>query len=117
MDKNQTEKDRLFKWACENFTKDSTENVFTPIKKGPDSYYEKVENKEYIRAYDPDTAADIKRELSFLWKGDRHNREIYEQVKTICTVACMKNKNPERRENMTVQDKQAKQLKPFIYQF
>lgn len=117
MDKNQTEKERLFKWACENFTKDRTENIFTPIKKDSDSYYEKAENKEYIREYGLDTAADIKQELLSLWRGDVQNSEIYEQVKTICTVACMKSKNSERRGNVAVQDKHKKQLKPFIYQF
>lgn len=117
MNKNQTEKDRLFKWACDNYTNDRTENIFTPIKKDSDSYYEIAENREYIREYGPDNAADIRQELSSLWGRDRHNSEIYEQVKTICTVACMKNKNPESMEKVAVQDKQKKQLKPYIYQF
>lgn len=117
MDKNQTEKDRLFKWACENFTNDRTEDVLTPIKKDANSYYEKVENREYIREYGPDNAADIKQELSSLWGRDTHNSEIYEQVKMICAVAIMKNKNPENMEKVAVQDKHKKQLKPFIYQF
>lgn len=117
MDKNQTEKDRLFIWACENYTKDREKDIFAPINKDSDSYYKKVENKEYIREYEPDTAADIKQELSSLWNKDKHNSEIYEQVEKICTVACVKNKNPESLKKVEVQDKPKKQLKPFIYEF
>lgn len=114
MDKNRTEKEKLYKWACENSTKDRVDAIFSPVIKEAGSYYEKVENREYIREYEPETAVDIKQELSSLWGKDRFGDKVFEQIKTVCTVACMKN------ENRTVYDEQIihnkEQLKPYIYQ-
>lgn len=115
MDKNITEKDKLYRWACENSTKDRTEAIFSSVIKNSDSYYEKVENKKYIREYEPETAVDIRQELSSLWGEDRCSDEVFEQIKTVCTVACMKNKNRAVYDEQVIHNK--KQLKPYIYQF
>lgn len=117
MDKNRTEKERLFQWACEHATKDRTENIFTLINKDSDSYFEKVENKEYLKEYEPDTAVDIKQELSSLWENDKNNDGAYEQVTLICAAACMKNKHLIVYDETTQQENSKKQLKPYIYQF
>lgn len=113
MDKNKTEKEKLYQWACQYFTEDRKESVFTPVQKEIDSYYEHVENREYIREYEPETARDIKEELSSLWNQE----EMLKQVKIICTVACMKNSNKVRVGESSVYEKDEKQLKPYIYEF
>ena len=112
MDKNISEKEKLYKWACQYTSKDRTESVFTPVMKECSSYYESIKNTDYIHEYNFDTVNEIKQELSSLWKED----EIFGQAALICSVACMKNKNilsPQKKdahENM-------KQLKPYIYHF
>lgn len=113
MDKNRSEKDKLYQWACECSTKDKIENIFTPINKEINSYWKHIENREYIKEYRPDTADDIKEELSALWNDD----EILKQVQLICTVACMKNKNQAGMTERTEHEIKGKQLKPYIYEF
>lgn len=115
MDKNKMEKDKLYQWASENSTKDRVDAIFSSIIKDADSYYEKVENREYIREYGPETAVDIKQELSSLWGKNRCSDDVLEQIKTVCTVACMKSKNQAVHDEQVVQKKE--QLKPYIYQF
>lgn len=113
MDKNRTEKEKLYQWACKFSQNDRIKSIFTPVKKECDSYYENVENREYIREYEPETAHDINEELLSLWDKD----EILEQARLICTVACMKNKDREVLDETTVYKKSKKQLKPYIYEF
>lgn len=115
MDKNIMEKDKLYQWACENSTKARVDAIFSSVIKDADSYYEKVENREYIREYEPETAMDIKQELSSMWEKDRCSDEVFEQIKTVCTVACMKNKNRKVYDEQVIHNK--KQLKSYIYQF
>lgn len=113
MDKNKTEKEKLYQWACKFSQKDIVESIFTPVRKECDSYYKKVENREYIREYEPETAHDIEEELLALWNKD----EILAQAKLICIVACMKNKNRAVLDEMAVYKKDEKRLKPYIYEF
>lgn len=117
MDKNKTEKDKLYQWACGHFTEDRMYSIFTPIQKDSVSYYETVQNKDYIKEYEPETAADIKQELSFIWEKKGKNDEVLDYVKTICTVACMKNKNLIIHDESNTQNSGKKQLIPFIYHF
>lgn len=113
MDKNRLEKDKLYQWACEYSIKDRTENIFTPINKEIKSYWKHIENREYIQEYKPDTANDMKEIFSALWADD----EILKQVETICTVACMKNKNQTDKSEQIAYETKEKQLKPYIYEF
>lgn len=115
MDKNKTEKDKLYQWACENSTKAMMDAIFSSITKDTDSYYEKADNREYIREYEPETAVDIKQELSSLWEEDGCSNEVFKQIETVCTVACMKNKNREVYDKQVIHNKE--QLKPYIYHF
>lgn len=117
MDKNKTEKDKLYQWACDHFTKDRMYSIFTPIQKDSVSYYETVQNQEYIREYEPETAADIKQELTSIWENTGENDEVFDYVKTICMVACMKNKNLIIHDKSDMQNCGKKLLKPFIYHF
>lgn len=116
MDKNKTEKDKLYQWACDHFTKDMMYSIFTPIQKDSVSYYEIVQNKEYIKEYEPETAADIRQELSSIWENADKNDEVFNKVKTICTVACMKNKNLIVPDESIREESSKKQIKPYIYQ-
>lgn len=116
MDKNKTERDKLYQWACENSTKARMDAIFSSVTKDADSYYEKVENREYIREYEPETAVDIKQELSSLWEKDGCSDEVFEQIKTVCTVACMKNKHLHFYDEEKRQGSYKEQLKPYIYQ-
>lgn len=113
MDKNRSEKEKLYQWACECSTKERTENIFTPIDKETSSYWKPVENREYVQEYKPHTANDIKEQLSALWEND----EILKRVQIICTVACMKNKNHADMSERTAHETKGKQLKPYIYEF
>lgn len=117
MGKNKTEKDKLYQWACDHFTKDRMHSIFIPIQKDSVSYYEVVQNKEYIREYEPETATEIKQELSSIWKNADKNDEVFDHVKTICTVACMKNKNLSIHDESNMQNSGKKLLKPYIYHF
>lgn len=116
MDKNKTEKDNLYQWACDHFTEDSMYSIFTPIQKDSVSYYETVQNKEYIKEYEPETVADIRQELLSLWGNADKNDEVFDKVKTICTVACMKNKKLGVPDESIRKESNTKQIKPFIYQ-
>ena len=113
MDKNRSEKDKLYQWACECSTKDRTENIFTPINKEINSYWKHIENREYIQEYKPDTVNELKEKFSALWEND----EILERMQIICTVACMKNKNQTDLSARTAYETKEKQLKPYIYEF
>lgn len=113
MNKNETEKDKLYQWACEHSTKDRKESIFTPVNKECRSYYEYIINKDYIREYEPDNAQDIKKELISMWEKN----EIFDHIQLICTVACMKNKYVAATEKAVEHEKSGKQLKPYIYEF
>lgn len=113
MNKNKTEQRKLYEWACRNSTEERKQSIFTSINDGQDTYYEEVANQEYIREYGPETAEDIRLELSKLWGND----ETFGEVLTICTVACMKNKNAPVEGENAKKKSEKKELKPYIYQF
>lgn len=115
LDINQGEKDKLYQWACDNYSKELEEKYFTKIDKACDSYFEKKSlQAEYCIEYHFQTVPELQGELDIMWKDD----DIMRQIERVVLVAFMKNK-PKMWEIDEVEDKGKKmeQLRPFIYNF
>lgn len=114
MDKNQREKDFLYKWASEN----SNKYCFSGMDQEKESYFIKREEKpnSYIREYKFESLPELKRELDILWG----NNDTLEKVKKIIGVAALKNKpSVIIQEQVKAEEKRdtGDKLPVFIYNF
>lgn len=109
---NSLEKEKIYKWACRNHTKEIEDRYFTKIDKNSESYFEKkIYPIEYCYEYTFQTVVELRSALSALWKDDSIMEEIYQVV----LVAAMKNK-PSSVDEDDVLEKMG-EIKPFIYNF
>ena len=116
-DKNQTEKDKLYEWACSCVTREIKEKYFPAIDREAKSYYEERDSRQkagYCREYTYETVPELKAELASLWDGDAGMVQIEKAV----LVAAMKNK-PSKETTAVPEEvsEKMKELTPFIYNF
>lgn len=110
MDKNQSEKKKLYDWACAN-SKELKNNVFTLIDKNMESYFNKVKQTSYIDEYNVCNAEDIKKQiLNLVWE-----REEYSDLEKVLLVACLKNRPDTERLGLV--DNTQEEIPSFIYNF
>lgn len=111
-DINQLEKEKIYQWACENYTEEVESRYFTKIDKSCRSYFEETACPgEYCKEYNFQTVDELRRELSVLWKEDMVMERIFQAV----LVAAMKNK-PSMADGSGLSGKM-EEVKPFIYNF
>lgn len=114
-DINQLEKEKIYQWACDNYTEEIKEKYFTKIDRECDSYFEsRIYSEKYCREYSFQTVVDMRNVLSELWRDD----VIMEKVSQIVLVASMKNKPSRekgRHSENTLGEKET--IKPYVYNF
>ena len=110
MDKNQSEKKKLYDWACAN-SKELKNNFFTLIDKNMESYFNKVKQTSYIDEYNVCNAEDIKKQILNLVQ----EREEYSDLEKVLLVACLKNRPDTERLGSV--DNTQEEIPSFIYNF
>lgn len=114
IDRNQSDKEKMYQWACDKHTEELEEKYFTKIDKACESYFEKKLSQEtYCREYCFQTMPELRSELEAMWGND----EAMEQVEKAVLVAAMKNKPRVKCDGQSEREVQTDQLSPFIYSF
>lgn len=112
MGKNQKEKQMLYEWGMNHYSKD----IFVQPDQTKESYFLQRPDDVYLKEYQFDTLPDFIEELEGLWIND----ETMESIKKVIAVAAMKNKpvkmdeNNKQRKNQMDQDEE---LPVYIYNF
>lgn len=111
-DINRLEKEKLFQWACDNYTEGRENRWFPSSDKHCSSYFEEgISADENCREYTFQTAGELRKELLAMWEDDA----VMEQICTVVLVASMKNK-PSEAVDDTISEETG-YLEPYIYSF
>ncbi len=112
MDKNDKEKQMLYEWAVNDYSKD----VFLHSDHRRDSYFLQRTENLCIREYMFETLPELMEELNILWEND----EIMESIKRVIAVAAMKNKptkSDDENGQKNGQEVTDEKLPTYIYNF
>lgn len=114
MNVNQSEKDRIYQWACENDTRELQYAYFIKFGEECRSCFEKRPYQSgYCREYMFHTMPQLRNELDEMWEDN----EIMGQIKKAMLVASMKGKSREEEKNNGSKEERKEQISPYIYNF
>lgn len=113
MDKNQLEKENIYKWGSEHTCKEMVETYFTKIDKSMQTYFIPRESTDFLTSYEFETLPELEILLDELWKEEKFMKDI----EKICLIAAMKNKPTHTEKNKSGNINPKEQLPQYIYNF